>query len=176
MKKFLVTIAVLGFGFSAQAAGDHMYEIQINGGFLGTSGQIEMNDEDWNGGAAGADNTPWSVGAEVYKTMGEKLQIGGGLRVSDNDNGGDTIFTLAALSRYNFDSDFHNSMFAGLGFSYTDLGPGDSMALHLQFGKRYSLSENITYTPNLEITTRVAGDADEGMQIAINLLSFSGFM
>lgn len=175
MKKVLVTIALLGFGFSAQA--DHMYEIQINGGFGGTGGGIAINDED-NG-----DNSPWNLGAEVYKTMGENLQIGGILALANEDQTGndDTTFTLGVLGRYNFDADHRNSMFAGGGLTFNDIGTGDYIGLHIQFGKRYALSDTITYTPNISYATAVSGETDagndiEGSTIMINLLSFSGFM
>lgn len=177
MKKVLVVIALMGFGFSASA--DHTYEIQINGGLGGTAGSITLNDDDTS--PTGESNTPWSLGAEVYKTMGENMQFGGILQISDADNGGDTAFTLGALGRYNFDADHRNSMFAGGGLTFSDMGDTDFIALHLQFGKRYALSDTITYTPNISYRTAIsgedaAGNDVEGSVITINLLSFSGFM
>jgi len=183
MKKVLVTIALLGFGFSAQA--DHNYEIQINGGTTGmaglgaqggTAGTVTINDDKVG------DNTPWSLGAEVYKSMGENLQVGGLLSLADTDTtGSDTTFALGVVARYNFDADHRNSMFAGGGLTFNDIGTGDFIGLHLQFGKRYALSDTITYTPNVTYTTAVSGEFDgggdiEGSSIVINLLSFSGFM
>ncbi len=173
MKKVLVAIALMGFGFSASA--DHMYEIQINGGFAGTAGNFTINDED-NG-----DNSPWNLGAEVYKTMTDAFQLGGVLALADEDNGGDTAITLGVLGRYNFDADHRNSMFAGGGLTYTTAGDADAMNLHLQFGKRYELSDTITYTPNVAYVTALSGDDGnggdvEGSSIVINLISFSGFM
>jgi opacity protein-like surface antigen len=182
MKKFLVTIAVLGFAFSAQAEGDHMYEVQINGGFGGgltsvggTSGGFNINDEDTG------DNSPWSLGAEVYKTMGSNMQVGGILTFGDRDNAGSELgYTLGVVGRYNFDTDYTQSMFAGLGLAYSDLGvdgvDSTRIALLLQFGKRFMLSEHLTWTPNVALNMGIGGDLDEGTSIAINLISFSGFM
>ncbi len=168
MKKFLVTVALLGFGFNASA--DRGLEVQINGGFNGTAGAITINDKDTG------DNTPWSLGAEVYKTMGEKLQIGGLLNISDDDNGGDTMFTLGFGARFNFDSELRNAMFVGGGLAYSDFGAADQISLGLSFGKRYALSDNVTYTPNVSVRMAVGGDLDKGTAIVLNLLSFSGFM
>lgn len=181
MKKFLVTIAVLGFGFSAQA--DHHKEIQINGtmggapGALagGTSGGIQLNDDDTS--PTGESNNPWSIGAQVYKSMTDKFQLGGLINISDADTANsDTAFRIGILGRYNLDTELRDSMFFDGGVSYGDLGDSDNIALHLGFGKRYALSDNITYTPNLAVTMNVGGDIDEGTQITFNLLSFSGFM
>ncbi len=174
MKKVLVTIALLGFGFSANA--DRGMELQINGGFAGTAGQVQMNDDDRG------DNTPWSLGGEIYKSMNDNVQIGGILGLSDSDTtGSDTNITLGVAGRYNFDADLRNSMFVGAALTYTDAGDADMMNVNIQFGKRYALSDTITYTPNIAYNTTVSGDDGagndiEGSTISINLLSFSGFM
>lgn len=180
MKKFLVTIALLGFGFSAHA--DHNMEIQINGGFAGTAGGVTINDD------KRGDNTPWNLGAEVYKTMSDNFQFGGTIRLFDNDTTvlGQAVtelgYTVGVLGRYNFSADHADSMFAGFGLTYSDLGikgtDSTRISLHAQFGKRYALSDNITYTPNVAIDFAMGGDTgfDEGTSIAVNFLSFSGFM
>jgi len=182
MKKFLVTIAVLGFAFSAQADVDHMHEVQINGGFGGgltsvggTQASVNINDSDLE------DNSPWYVGAEVYKTMGSNMQLGGIISLGDRDTTGSELgYTLGVVGRYNFDTDFSQSMFAGAGISYADLGvdgvDSNRIALLLQFGKRFMISDQLTWTPNVALNMGIGGDLDEGTSIAINLISFSGFM
>lgn len=172
MKKFLVTIALLGFGFNASA--DRGLEVQINGGFGNTGGAVSITDKDWNGGAS---NTSWGLGAEVYKSMSDKLQLGGVLALADSGiSGADMAITLGAGVRFNFDTDLRNSMFAGGMLVYNDYGSTDSISLNANFGKRYALSDSITYTPNVTVSMRVGGDRDEGTSIMINLISFSGFM
>ncbi|MGH1467774.1 MAG: outer membrane beta-barrel protein [Bdellovibrionales bacterium] len=184
MKKVLVTIALLGFGFSAHA--DRGMELQISAGVAGvngtsgiggTAGGIQINDEDTG------DNSPWGLSGEVYKSMNDNMQVGGLLALSDADSTGmEMSYTLGVLGRYNFDTDLRNSMFVGAGLTYADLGVDGTdstrMSLLLSFGKRYALSDTITYTPNITFEMGMGGDTgfDEGNRIAINLLSFSGFM
>jgi hypothetical protein len=168
MKKFLVTLAVMGFGLAAHAEG---LEIQISNSFIGTGANVTISDED------NADATSFGINAQVYKSLTDTFQIGGGLTVADSgQDGSDTVFGVALLGRYNFDSELRNAMFAGAGVSYTDFGPGDTIKLHLEFGKRYALSDTITWTPNLAVIMDMAGDDDEGMDIVLNLISFSGMM
>lgn len=172
MKKFLVTIAVLGLSFAAHA--DKGLEVQISNGFAGTAGDITMSDKDFTGGDS---NTSWNLGGEVYKSINDNIQIGGILGVADAGcDACDTSFAIGVAGRYNFDSELRDSMFAGLGVSMADDGTNNSIRAHIQFGKRMAMSDTITWTPNLTYMMRVGGDIDEGSQIVINLLSFSGFM
>ena len=191
MKKFLVTIAVLGFGFSAQA--DHHYEVQISsavGGVLGdigsaggTSGGIQFNDDEFGDD----DNNPWSLGAEVYKSMTENIQVGGLLNFGDSDTDfAEFHYTVGLMGRYNLDTELRDSMYFGLGVIFSDFGIEDSesnsdpdttrFAILASVGKRYALSDTITYTPNITVEFGVGGDFDEGTRVSVNLLSFSGFM
>lgn len=169
MKKFLVAIALLGFGFSAQA--DHHYEIQINGTANGTGGGVFLSDD------GNDSNTAWGLGGEVYKSLNDKMQIGGVLTVADSGvSGSDTVIGLGVKGRYNLDSDLRDSMFFGLGLVASDVDNfSESLNLILGFGKRYALSDTITYTPNLEYVHYMDSDRD-GYQVNINLISFSGFM
>ena len=154
MKKFLVGIVLVGFGFTAHA--DH-YEVQVNGGFGGTAGSLTLNDDDTS--PMGDSNTPWNIGAEVYRKAGSHFQYGGLINVGDTDTtNSDTTFTIGALGRYNFNGDFTKSFFVGAGVSYADQGDDDRIALHLGVGKRIALSDNLTYTPNISAQIGIGGD------------------
>jgi hypothetical protein len=91
------------------------------------------------------------------------------------------IMSLGALVRYNLSTELRDSVFVGGGLRYTSFDAGnatDNFALLFSVGKRYALSETLTWTPNVTIALNVAGDdgADDGHNIALNLLSFSGFL
>lgn len=166
LKSILGLVMSLGFVATANAA----YEIQINGSFLGTAGGIEMSDDGTD------DATDYGLGAEVYFGMSENLQVGGLFAYMDGDSFTDAQIQLGALVRYNLDAELRNSIFINGGLGYTDFGPGDSIGLLVGAGKRFAISETLTWTPNISVTLNVGGDLDEGHTIALNLLSFSGFM
>ncbi|MCO5114491.1 MAG: hypothetical protein M9899_09995 [Bdellovibrionaceae bacterium] len=166
LKNVLALIVTLGFSASAFAG----IEIQINGSGLGTSGGFEM----WDNGAT--DGTDWSLSGEAYWGLSDNLQVGGMLALADGDSMADMAMSLGVAARYNLDSELRNSIFVGGGVIYTDFGPGDSIGVMVQAGKRFAISDTLTWTPNLTVVLNVAGDIDEGHVIALNLLSFSGFL
>ena len=177
MKKLLIALAA--FGFASTASADNM-EVQISSPVPtlgGTSGGIMINDED------AGDNTSYSLQGEVYYSLNENIQVGGMLGFGDQDTAGTELFyNLGVAARYNLDTELRDSMFFGLGLNYSDAGneavDSTSIALFIQAGKRYALSDSLTYTPNVTYAMAVGGDDgyDEGSTIAINILSFSGFM
>lgn len=183
LKSILVLLASVSFIASASAG----YEVQISGnsqfiagpftlpGGGGTSGGITLSDDGTN------DSTDFSLAAEVYMGMSENLQVGGLLSYGTLADGELTVMSLGALARYNLSTELRDSVFVGGGLRYTSFDAGtavDNIAILLSVGKRYALSETLTWTPNLTIALSVAGDdgADEGHSIALNLLSFSGFL
>jgi len=168
MKKIILSLIVLGFTSAASAS----LEVQISSGSLVDTGAVVQIID--NGTTS---DTTWGLGAEVYKSMNDNIQIGG--VVSLVDFGEETAYSFGVRVRYNLDSDLRDSMWLGGGLSYSNMtGDGDNsrIALNLQFGKRYALSDSLTYTPNVSFDINVAGDVDEGHLIGINLISFSGFM
>lgn len=179
MKKLLLVLAALSFSFAANA--ENNLEIQMTpniGGTMalgGTQGGFQINDKDTG------DNSPWSLAGEAYKSFSDNLQIGGLLSFGDADTGGrEMSYSIGLMARYNLDSDLRDSMFGGVGLAYSELGfenvDSTRIALLLQAGKRFALSDTITWTPNVTINLGVAGDLDSGTVIALNFLSFSGFM
>lgn len=169
----LKNIFAMLMGLSFVATAHAGYEIQISNSFLGTAADITMTDP----GFGGDDVTSFGVNAEVYFGMSEQLQVGGALAYLDSgEDGADAVLGLAALVRYNLSSELRDSVFVGGGVSYTDFGDADQIALHASVGKRYAISETLTWTPNLAVSFNMAGDIDEGSTIALNLISFSGFM
>lgn len=173
LKNVLALIVTLGFSASAMAG----IELQISSGngpmgmgAGGTSGGLYMTDD-------GSDSsTDWSLAAEAYWGMSDNLQVGGMLSLTDLEVASDMIMSLGVAARYNLDSELRNSIFVGGGVVYTDFGPGDSIGVLLQAGKRFALSDTITWTPNVSLLLNVAGDIDEGHVLAFNILSFSGFL
>ncbi len=169
LKNIFALLMGLSFAVSANAA----YEIQISNSFLGTGANISMNDP----GFGGDTTTSFGVTGEVYFGMSETLQIGGVFSYADTGvSGADAALGLGALVRYNFAPELRDSMFVGGGLSYADLGAADQINLHASIGKRYAISETLTWTPNVAVRFAVGGDIDEGSTIALNLISFSGFM
>lgn len=166
LKNVLALIVTLGFSASAFAG----IEIQINGSGLGTDGGLRM----WDTGAA--DGTDWSLSGEAYWGLSDNLQVGGMLALADGDSLPDMEMSLGVAARYNLDSELRNSIFVGGGVLYTDNGSMDSIGVMVQAGKRFAISDTLTWTPNLTVVLNVAGDIDEGHVIALNLLSFSGFL
>ena len=172
LKNVLALIVTLGFSASAFAG----IEVQIsgNGGPMsaggGTGGGFYM----WDNGAT--DGTDWGLAGEAYWGLSDNLQVGGMLALADGDSYSDMLMSLGVAARYNLDSELRNSIFLGAGVTYTDFGPGDSIGVMVQAGKRFALSDTLTWTPNLSVVLNVAGDLDEGHTIALNLLSFSGFL
>lgn len=172
LKSILVLLASVSFVATAHAS----KEIQISQSNLGTGANITLNDNGTD------DATSFGVNAEVYFGMSEQLQIGGGFLYADSGvDGTDATLGLAALVRYNLGAEMRDSVFVGGGLSYIDAGDADQINLHLQVGKRYAISETLTWTPNVTIILPVsgedaAGNDVEGHTIALNLISFSGFM
>lgn len=170
MKKIILSLIVLGFTSAASAT----LEIQLSSGaaFPGvatsTGAGFFIPDEG---------DTVWGLSTEVYKSINENIQAGGVLNFINF--GDETFYTLGARVRYNLDSNLRDSMWLGGGLSYSNVsGDGDNsrIALNLQFGKRYALSDSLTYTPNVSFDLNLGGDIDEGHIIGVNLISFSGFM
>lgn len=187
MKKLL--IALVAFGFVSTASANNL-EIQISSAapgsglapaFGGTTGGVYIGDEDMPG--ATDDSTSYNLQGEVYYMVTENIQVGGMLGFGDRDiTGTELMYNLGVAARYNLDTDFRDSMFFGVGLAYSELGvePVDStrISAFIQAGKRFALSDHLTYTPNVTYALGVGGDEnyDEGSTIAINILSFSGFM
>ena len=178
MKKLL--IALVAFGFASTASANNL-EVQItgnNGGLVGgTAGGVNIADED------AGDNTPWGLAAEAYYGINDQFQIGGMLAFGDADTGASELnYTLGVAARYNLNSELRDSVFFGGGVAFIENGvdgiDSTTIGAFVQAGKRFALSDNLTYTPNITYTLAVGGDDgfDEGSIISINLLSFSGFM
>ena len=166
MKKFLVAIAVLGFGLSAQA--DHR-EIQINGAASGTGGGYAVNND------GNSSTSILSLSGTMYHKMSDNFQVGGNLTVADS-NRSDLTFGIGVLGRYNLDTELRDSMFFDIGLLATDVEEiGDTLNLHVGFGKRYALSDTITWTPNISYRMSLESGNDSYV-FGVNLLSFSGFM
>lgn len=173
----LKNIFAMLMGLSFVATAHAGYEIQIsNSTAFGTAADITMDDD-------GTDSTTsFGVTAEVYFGMSEQLQVGGGLAYLDSGvSGADATLGLAALVRYNLSSEMRDAMFVGGGVSYADFGVADQISLHVQAGKRFAISETLTWTPNLSFILPISGDDGagndpEGYTLALNLISFSGFM
>lgn len=169
MLKGLFAVLVSLFAVSANAG----YEIQISNSHIGTGADITMTDP----GFGGDNVTSFGLNAEVYFGMSEQLQVGGGFLYADSGvDGADATLGLAGLVRYNLASELRTAIFVGAGVSWVDFGDADSIAIHAQAGKRFAISDTLTWTPNLEVRFAMAGDIDEGSTIALNLVSFSGFM
>jgi hypothetical protein len=169
MLKGLFAVLVSLFAVSANAG----YEIQISNSHVNTGANITMTDPGFDADSV----TSFGLNAEVYFGMSEQLQVGGGFLYADSgEDGADATLGLAGLVRYNLSSELRTAMFVGGGVSYADFGDADRIAIHAQVGKRYAISDTLTWTPNLSIAFNMAGDIDEGSTIALNLISFSGFM
>lgn len=172
LKSILGLLMTVSFAATANAA----LEVQINSSVLGTAGGITLEDDGTN------DRTILGFGAEVYTPLSENLQVGGVLAYNDQDIPNvDASISLGAMVRYNLTTELRDAVFVGGGIIYNDNGSSDGIDLALQVGKRYALSESITWTPNVTVQIPVSGEgpggADrEGHRIAINLLSFSGFL
>lgn len=169
-----VLALIVSLGFSATAFAGIELQISGNGGPMsaggGTNGGLYM----WDAGAA--DGTDWGLSGEAYWGMSDNLQVGGLLTLADGDTMPDMLMSLGVAARYNLDSELRNSIYVTGGVVYTDFGNADSIGVMVGAGKRFALSDTITWTPNLTLTLNVAGDLDEGHTIALNLLSFSGFL
>ncbi len=174
----LKNIFAMLMGLSFVATAHAGYELQINGSFgsalagvgSGTEAAVILND---NGTT---DSTDYGLGAEIYFGMSEQLQIGGLFGYADGDSFADAALAIGGLVRYNLASEMRDSIFVGGGVRYIDFGAADNIAVLLTAGKRFAISETLTWTPNLSVALNVAGDLDEGHSIVLNLISFSGFM
>lgn len=167
LKSLLSLVVTLGFVASANAM---TKEIQINGSHLGTEAAVEMDDD------GTTDGTDYGFGLQVYFGLSEQLQVGGLLAYADGDSFADAAMMLGGLVRYNLSSELRDAVFVEGGVRYADYGAADQISILLGVGKRYALSDTITWTPNVSVALHMAGDLDEGHNIALNLLSFSGFM
>lgn len=180
MKKLL--IAFIAFGFTSTASANNL-EVQISSpapGFGGTNGGVFIQDD---GNDLTDDTTSFNLQGEVYYSVTDNIQVGGMLGFGDQDQTGlELNYNLGVAARYNLDTDFRDSMFFGVGLAYSELGveafDSTRISLLVQAGKRFALSDHLTYTPNVTYAMAVSGDDgfDEGSTIAINILSFSGFM
>ncbi len=175
MKQFFVMLmSAFALFYSPLAFAN--YEIQVNGTYgiplatTGTSGGILISDSD------SVDLTDFTLAGEVYYKYNSQLQIGGLFLLNKVDLVDDTILGFGALARYNFDTDFRNSMFVGGGLRYIDFFGESNFAILLTGGKRFQLSEGFAYTPNATLALNIAGDIDSGIFLALNFLSFSGFL
>lgn len=174
-KNILALIVSLSFSASAFAA----IEIQFTPGAVGpmglssaggTSGGIQMIDD-------GTDSaTNWGFTGEGYYGLDDKLQVGGMLSLVDIDGASDMMMSLGVMARYNLDSELRNAIYLTGGVLYSDFGPADSIGVLVGAGKRFALSDTITWTPNVTVLLNVAGDVDKGHSINLNVLSFSGFL
>lgn len=171
MKKLLIAIIAFGFASTASAAD---LEIQISNSVAGTAGAVNIAIPD-----EGDTITSYGLQGEVYYGINENIQIGGLLGFSSSTADGDELgYNIGLMGRYNLDTELRDSMFFGLGVKYMDTGfdNGTRVELAVQAGKRFALSDTLTYTPNVTIALGVAGDNDSGTAVVLNLLSFSGFM
>ncbi len=173
-KGILATLMILSFGFSSFAT----YEIQINGTYalplVGTSGGtgagILISNTD------GLDSTDLTLAGEVYMDYTSQLQFGGLFLFSDQEILAESVFGFGALARYNLETDLRNSIFVGGGLRYIDFVNDSNFALLLSAGKRFPISNTLTWTPNATLALNFAGDIDSGSFLALNFISFSGFM
>lgn len=173
MKKLLIAIIAFGFASTASAAD---LEVQISNSVSGTSSDVSIGIPD-----EGDTLTTYGLQSEVYYGLNENIQIGGHLGFAgssaDDSNFG---YSIGVFGRYNLDTELRDSMFFGLGVVYGDNGSDGDFAttvqLAVQAGKRFALSDNLTYTPNVTFLANVAGDNDSGSAVVLNLISFSGFM
>lgn len=174
LKNIVAVLMGLSFAATANAA----YEIQISNSFGGTGASIDLVDK----GGDTDSYIDYGVSGELYLTMSEQLQVGGIVGFAGTDRKGpnnktvDDSITIGALMRYNLSTEMRDSLFVGGGIAYNDFGDGDSIGILLSAGKRFALSDSLTWTPNVSININVAGDEDEGSLISLNLISFSGFM
>jgi hypothetical protein len=173
MLKSILSLVVVALAANANAA---QKEIQITQSMTGTNAAINMNDD-------GNDSTTsFGFQGEVYFGMSDALQVGGILGYADSGvSGADAMMTIGAAVRYNLSSELREAMFVGGGIVYSSAGDFNQMNLALQAGKRIALSETITWTPNITFSLPISGDDGagndpEGYNIALNILSFSGFM
>lgn len=185
MKIMSILALVLAFSMSAEAqrrnvssqgwgpSGSYKHEITTNL----TRGTFESGKacKDCSSGST------MDLGASYLRNWEKNIQFGGmaRLRMLSEDTSGtgssETLLDLAAIGVYNLDSDFRNSIFAkgGLGLfaSPKDNGNGfeNKLGLFIGAGKRFSIFENVTYTPELRLVK--IGDIDLGIQI--DLVNFS---
>lgn len=174
MKTVSYLTAFLVLLFSTQ--GYASFEVQINSSILGTNGEIVREN-------LGDDNRmSYGLGAEVYTLYSENVQFGGVLAFKDVDTDGTKpSYTVGALARYNVLPELKSSVFVGGGLVYIDEEGGEGFNVILQGGKRFEISNTITWTPNLTVGLPISGSnregrSREGYRIAVNLLSFSGFL
>ena len=173
MKKLLIAIITLNFAATAYAVD---IEIQISNSVSGSGSDVTIAIPD-----EGDTLTTYGLGSEVYYSFSENIQIGGHLGFTGSSaEGTDLGYSAGALGRYNLDTELRDSMFLGLGLIYSDDGSGGDfatkVAVVLQAGKRFAVSDTLTYTPNMTLSQGVAGDNDSGTIVSLNLISFSGFI
>lgn len=173
--RYFFTLVIFACLFNSTAA-FAKYEIQVNGTYGipfaagGTAGGILLSDID------SENTTDITIAGEVYYKYTDNLQVGGLFLLSKVDAIDDTIFGFGGLARYNLDADFRNSVYVGGGLRYIDFFGNSNFAILLTGGKRFQLSEGFAYTPNATLALNIAGDVDSGMFLALNFLSFSGFL
>jgi hypothetical protein len=120
--------------------------------------------------------------ASYLHLIQDKIQAGveGGVTFTSG-SGSNTLFDLAGIAAYNFESNLSNSPFikAGLGFftvpttvislSGTSSSTETKIGLFIGGGKRFSLLPNVTYVPEARLIKK--GDLDIAFEVT--LLNFS---
>jgi len=176
MRILILTVAALSFSVNSYARD---YEVQINGS-IGSAGGSFSSGTDASVGVVdnGNDsNTSWNLGADIYTPVNPRLQVGGTFQIEDSGAVNcKTSFQIGAQARYNFDTDFMNSVFIDIGLSHVDIGDFNWITLNVGVGKRFAITESIAWTPNIQYSNPVVGDRTEGYSLIFNLVSFSGFV
>ncbi len=121
------------------------------------------------------------IGASYLHYLKEGFQVGGEGRIQmlskEVSPTGDskTLFDIAGVGAYNFQSDLKNAFFlkAGIGL-YSVLNDRETdyetkFGLFFGGGKRFALWNNVSYAPELRFVKK--GDIDMGIEVAI--LNFS---
>jgi|GEM_PF-1782660 len=176
MNFFILSVCALGFSTTSYATD---FEVQINGS-IGSAGGSFSSGTDASVGVVDngvSEDTSWNLGADIFTPLTARMQIGGTFQLEDSGVANTkTAFQLGGQARYNFHTDTMNAPFVDLGLSYIDIGTLDWVSLNVGFGKRFAITESIAWTPNIQYSTPVTGDRDEGYSLIFNLVSFSGFL
>jgi hypothetical protein len=176
MKFFILALCTLGLSTTSFARD---FEVNINGS-VGSAGGSFSSGTDASVGRVDngtTTDTSWNIGVDVLTPLTERMQVGGTLQLEDPGAvNTKTAFQVGGQARYNFHTDIMNAPFADIGLSFIDVGDFDWVSLNVGLGKRFAITESIAWTPNLQYSTPIAGDRDEGYSLIFNLVSFSGFI
>ncbi len=162
--------------FEIQAMGSYGSAMSMfGGGSTPTTGQLDLTSA-----GGGMDATTIALGSEVYYQLNEQLQVGGllGFMNVSGDLVDISSFALGALARYNLSTDLASAIFVQGGIRYMKIDAGadvDNIALLVGVGKRFAISEKVSWTPNATLVLNVAGDIDKGSSITFNIVSLSVF-